>query len=64
MCSATARPGTGGPSATPVPGCGLEVEDLIELKPEPGATAQHLLATFDWARRWPCEEVWKARKRA
>jgi SAM-dependent methyltransferase len=44
--------------------CGLEVEDLIELRPEPGATTRHLLATLDWARRWPCEEVWKARKRS
>jgi hypothetical protein len=42
--------------------CGLEVEDLIELRPEPGATASHPLATLKWARRWPCEEVWKARK--
>jgi hypothetical protein len=26
--------------------CGLEVEDLIELRPEPGATASHPLATL------------------
>jgi SAM-dependent methyltransferase len=43
-------------------GCGLQVEDLIELRPPPGATASHPMATLDWARRWPCEEVWKARK--
>jgi SAM-dependent methyltransferase len=42
--------------------CGLQVEDLIELQPLPGATASHPLATLDWARQWPCEEVWKARK--
>jgi SAM-dependent methyltransferase len=42
--------------------CGLEVEDLIELRPAPGAAASHPLVTLDWARRWPCEEVWKARK--
>jgi SAM-dependent methyltransferase len=42
--------------------CGLEVEDLLELRPDPGAIASHPLATFEWARRWPCEEVWKARK--
>jgi SAM-dependent methyltransferase len=42
--------------------CGLEVEDLIELRPQPGSTASHPLATLDWARNWPCEEVWKARK--
>jgi SAM-dependent methyltransferase len=43
--------------------CGLDVEDLIELRPEPGATTRWPLATVDWARQWPCEEVWKARKR-
>ncbi len=42
--------------------CGLEVEDLNELRPEPGATASHPLATLDWARKWPSEEVWRARK--
>jgi SAM-dependent methyltransferase len=42
--------------------CGLEVDDLIEIQPPPGATATHPLATLDWARQWPCEEVWKARK--
>jgi SAM-dependent methyltransferase len=44
--------------------CGLAVEDLLELRPPPGATASHPLATLDWARQWPCEEVWKARKLA
>jgi SAM-dependent methyltransferase len=42
--------------------CGLEVEDLLELHPEPGSVPAHPLATLDWARQWPCEEVWKARK--
>jgi hypothetical protein len=42
--------------------CGLEVEDLLELRPGPGAVASHPLATIEWARQWPCEEVWKARK--
>src|SRR5689334_14496962 len=42
--------------------CGLEVEDLLELRPEPGSVSSHPLATLDWARQWPCEEVWKARK--
>jgi SAM-dependent methyltransferase len=42
--------------------CGLDVEDLIEIRPTPGATASHPLATLEWARRWPSEEVWKARK--
>src|SRR2546428_11994471 len=42
--------------------CGLEVEDLLELRPGPGAVASHPLATLEWARQWPCEEGWKARK--
>jgi SAM-dependent methyltransferase len=44
-------------------GCGFEVEDLIEVRPPQEATASHPLATLEWARRWPCEEIWKARKR-
>jgi SAM-dependent methyltransferase len=43
-------------------GCGLEVEDLIELRPEPEAETRYPFVTLDWARQWPCEEVWKARK--
>ena len=44
-------------------GCDLEVEDLLELRPGPDATTRYPFVTLDWARRWPCEEVWKARKR-
>jgi SAM-dependent methyltransferase len=43
-------------------GSGLEVEDLLELRPGPGAATRYPLATLEWARQWPCEEVWKARK--
>ncbi len=43
-------------------GCGLEVEDLLELRPEPDAAIRHPFVTLEWARKWPCEEVWKARK--
>jgi SAM-dependent methyltransferase len=42
--------------------CGFEVEDLIELRPAPDATTRETLASLEWARQWPCEEVWKARK--
>ncbi len=42
--------------------CGMEVEDLLELRPPQAATASHPLATLDWARQWPSEEFWKARK--
>jgi SAM-dependent methyltransferase len=43
---------------------GFEVEDLIELRPGEDATTRYPWVTLDWARRWPSEEVWKARKRA
>ena len=42
--------------------CGLQVEDLLELRPAAGSTTRWPLATIEWARQWPCEEVWKARK--
>jgi SAM-dependent methyltransferase len=42
--------------------CGLEITDLIEIQPPPGSTTRHPIATLDWARQWPSEEVWKARK--
>ncbi len=42
---------------------GFEVEDLIEVRPGEGATTSYPYVTAEWARRWPCEEVWKARKR-
>ena len=43
-------------------GCGLEVQDLIEIQPPPGASTSHPVATIEWARQWPSEEIWKARK--
>ena len=42
--------------------CGLEVEDLIELRPGVGSVTRYPFVTLEWARQWPCEEVWKARK--
>ncbi len=41
---------------------GFEVEDLIELRPAADATTTYDFVTVEWARRWPSEEVWKARK--
>jgi SAM-dependent methyltransferase len=41
---------------------GFQIEGLIEIQPPEGSTARHRLATLEWARRWPCEEVWQARK--
>lgn len=41
---------------------GFEVLDLIEVRPEPGATSTYDFVEAWWADRWPCEEVWRARK--
>ena len=42
---------------------GFEVEDLIELRPPEGATTTFRYVTLHWARQWPSEEIWIARKR-
>ncbi|HEY8841741.1 MAG TPA: class I SAM-dependent methyltransferase [Candidatus Dormibacteraeota bacterium] len=43
---------------------GFDIEDLIEVRPPEGAVTNHPeIATLEWSRRWPCEEIWKARKR-
>jgi SAM-dependent methyltransferase len=41
----------------------FEVENLVELRPPEGATTRYPFVTLEWARRWPSEEVWIARKR-
>lgn len=41
--------------------CGFEVLDLREPRPPEGATTRWPLATVEWARRWPVEEIWTAR---
>jgi len=42
---------------------GFEIEDLVEIQPPAEATTSSPFVTLEWARRWPCEQVWKARKR-
>ena len=42
--------------------CGFVVEELIEVRPPEGSTTSFPLVTLEWARQWPCEEIWKARK--
>jgi SAM-dependent methyltransferase len=42
---------------------GFEIEDLMELCPAADASTRYPFVTLEWARRWPCEEVWKVRKR-
>jgi ubiquinone/menaquinone biosynthesis C-methylase UbiE len=44
---------------------GFEIEDLIELRPPPDATTTYDgFAPPKWARRWPAEWIWKARRRS
>ena len=44
---------------------GFEILDLVELQAPPDAEtdAYYDFVTADWARNWPAEEIWKARKR-
>ncbi len=42
---------------------GFEVEDLVELQAPEGATTTAPWMSPEWARKWPCEEAWKVRKR-
>ncbi len=44
-------------------GAGFEIEELLEVKPPADATTSWDFVTLEWARQWPCEEVWKVRKR-
>jgi SAM-dependent methyltransferase len=41
---------------------GFEIEDLVEMRPIDEATSGYRHVTLEWARQWPCEEVWKVRK--
>jgi SAM-dependent methyltransferase len=45
-------------------GAGFEIEALLELRPPADASSSWDFVTLDWARKWPCEEVWRVRKRA
>jgi SAM-dependent methyltransferase len=42
---------------------GFTVEELIEVDVPEGSTTRHPWVPLEWARQWPCEEVWKARRR-
>ena len=42
---------------------GFAVEDLIELRPPEGArTTYDLYVTYEWARAWPAEHIWRLRR--
>ncbi len=42
---------------------GFEILELVEPRIPEDATTRYAWMTVDWARRWPCEEIWKVRKR-
>ena len=42
--------------------CSFTVEDLIEVQAPEGATSDFDQIPPEWARRWPSEEVWFARR--
>src|SRR5439155_1527641 len=41
----------------------FDIEDLIEVRPPEDAATSYPFVELEWARKWPCEEIWKARKR-
>jgi SAM-dependent methyltransferase len=42
---------------------GFAVEDLIELRPPEGArTTYDTYVTYEWARAWPAEQIWRVRR--
>jgi SAM-dependent methyltransferase len=43
---------------------GFEIEDLVEIRVPDGATTTHDdVAPLQWVKRYPPEQIWKARKR-
>ena len=43
---------------------GFEIEELVEPRPPDGSTnVYHPNDALEWAQKWPCEEVWKVRRR-
>ncbi len=43
---------------------GFRIDDLLEVRPPVGATTRYPFVTLEWARQWPCEEIWKAHRHA
>ena len=45
---------------------GFEIERLIERQAPADAETHNYYAyvTAEWAKKWPCEEIWAARKRS
>jgi SAM-dependent methyltransferase len=42
--------------------CDFSIEQLIEVRPPADATTRYTHVDLDWARRFPVEEIWRARK--
>lgn len=42
---------------------GFAVEDLVEVRPEPHARPRYPFVSNAWARNWPSEDIWTARRR-
>jgi ubiquinone/menaquinone biosynthesis C-methylase UbiE len=42
---------------------GFEIVELLEPQVPEGSTTSYAWAPYEWARRWPIEEIWKVRKR-
>jgi SAM-dependent methyltransferase len=45
---------------------GFEIERLVEIQAPADAETHHFYSyvTAEWAKKWPCEEIWVARKAA
>jgi len=41
---------------------GFVIEDLVETRPPEGATPRFPFVSAEWARHWPSEEIWVARR--
>jgi ubiquinone/menaquinone biosynthesis C-methylase UbiE len=41
---------------------GFAVAELVEVRPPPGAKPRYNFVSTDWARRWPSEDIWVARR--
>ena len=42
---------------------GFDILELIEVEVPDNATSAFPMVTKEWAQKWPCEEIWKVRKR-
>jgi SAM-dependent methyltransferase len=43
---------------------GFEIEQLIEIQAPEGTDRRIAYVPYEWARKWPAEEIWCARKRS